>query len=93
MMGKRSLGERVRHLLEVFRANEYDRTDTYEAFEVLEEIFGSFEVDVFRCPRCGADVRRDEIALHPAHEQDPPWNTGFEWVGSCPECDAKRRRS
>jgi hypothetical protein len=47
--------------------------------------------DVFVCPRCGAGIRRLEIPLHQAHEQDPPWNTGFEWCGSCPRCDEKRR--
>jgi rubrerythrin len=47
--------------------------------------------DYFVCPRCGASVRRDRISLHPAHDQKPPWNTGFEWVGSCPACEKARR--
>lgn len=51
------------------------------------------EVESFACPRCGASVRRDEISLHPAHEQAPPWNSGFEWCGSCPSCEAKRREA
>lgn len=49
------------------------------------------EEDRFACPRCGRFVRRGDIPLHPAHEQAPPWNTGFEWVGSCPHCEAERR--
>ena len=51
------------------------------------------EMDSFVCPKCGNAIRRDDIPLHQAHEQDPPWNTGFEWCGSCPACDKKRRLS
>jgi predicted RNA-binding Zn-ribbon protein involved in translation (DUF1610 family) len=46
--------------------------------------------DSFVCPKCGASIKRCEISLHQAHEQEPPWNTGFEWCGSCPACEAKR---
>jgi hypothetical protein len=51
------------------------------------------EPDSFRCPKCGHGTPRDRIALHPAHQQDPPWNTGFEWVGSCPLCERARREA
>jgi hypothetical protein len=50
------------------------------------------DVDRFYCPKCDEAIPRDEIRLHPAHEQKPPWNTGFEWVGSCPRCDERRRK-
>ena len=48
--------------------------------------------DVWSCPRCGKDVLRSKISIHAVNDISQPWNTGFEFCGGCPYCDAERRK-
>jgi rubrerythrin len=46
--------------------------------------------DRFQCPRCGKSVGRLEMPLHAFQDIGGPGDTGFEFVASCPHCDADR---
>jgi len=64
----------------------------YAAGEIQPREPNHCAFDRFYCPRCDSLIPRYRVALHPASPQDPPWNTGFEWVGSCPECEGVRQK-